>query len=395
MNILWVKVGGLWPINIGGRLRSFHIISELARRHKVTLITTHGPADDPVGLSKALDGRARVRSIPFAAPKAGTLRFAMALAQSWRSPLPVDLHKWTVPDVRAAVEDELERDDIDVCIADFLHAIPNVPANAKVPVVLFEHNVESMIWKRLADHEHGRFRHALLSIEAKKMRQAEADACRRSRSVIAVSDADAAMFGANAQSIPTGVDTMYFKANGTPEQPHHLVFSGAMDWFPNEDAIVYFANEVLPAIRREVPDVTMTVVGRNPSMKLKAAVAQSGVRVTGTVPDVRPFIDEGSVYVVPLRIGGGTRLKIFEALSMGKAVVSTTVGAEGLPLEDGRHFVRADSPDNLARSVVSLLRDAPRRRSLGAAGRQLVNEHYSWPSVARVFEERCAAAIGH
>jgi len=395
MNILWVKVGGLWPINIGGRLRSFHIISELARRHKVTVITTHGPSDDPVGLARALNGSARVRSIPYAAPKAGTLRFAVALAQSWRSPLPVDLHKWCVPDVRSAVEDELEREEIDVCVADFLHAIPNVPKDAKVPVILFEHNVESMIWKRLADHEQGRLRHALLSREAAKMREAEAEAVRRSSSVIAVSDADAAMFGENAQSIPTGVDTTYFKANGTPERPHHLVFSGAMDWFPNEDAIVYFASEVLPTIRREVPDVTMTVVGRNPSARLREAAGQTGVRITGTVPDVRPFIDEGEVYVVPLRIGGGTRLKIFEALSMGKAVVSTTVGAEGLPLQDGQHFVRADSPNAIARSVVSLLNDAPRRRSLGSAGRQLVNEHYSWPSVARVFEERCAAAIGH
>src|SRR6185503_19513481 len=129
-------------------------------------------------------------------------------------------------------------------------------------------------------------------------------------------------------AIPTGVDTSYFKPSARAEIPHRLVFTGSMDWFPNEDAILFFIDAILPRVRAVVPGVTLSVVGRNPSAALRAAAERAGLLVTGTVDDVRPYIDEALVYVVPLRAGGGTRLKIFEALAMGKAVVSTSVGAE-------------------------------------------------------------------
>jgi len=391
MNILWVKVGGLWPLNMGGRLRSYHMIAELSERHRVTVLTTHGPDDDPEALAKQLPQCERVVSFPFAAPKVGSLRFAGALARSWLSPLPVDLWKWRVPALRSEVEGILAGGVVDVCVADFLHAVPNVPLGGAVPVILFAHNVEYMIWKRLAANEPRLLRRALLEIEWRKVRRRERHACTRSRLVVAVSPIDSAALAENApaartRSIPTGVDTSYFSANGTPEAPAHLVFSGAMDWYPNEDAMLFFIAEILPSIRREIPEVTVTVVGRNPSARLRAAGETAGIRITGTVDDVRSFIDEGSVYVVPLRVGGGTRLKIFEALSMAKAVVSTTVGAEGLPLVDDQHFVRADTPTDFSRAVISLLRDPQRRRSLGNAGRHLVETRYSWSSVAQEFE---------
>src|SRR6185503_7113005 len=144
------------------------------------------------------------------------------------------------------------------------------------------------------------------------------------------------------------------------------VFTGSMDWYPNEDGILYFADTILPLIRRECPDAQVTVVGRDPSARLRAAASGRGVRLTGTVEDVRPYMSDAAVYVVPLRVGGGTRLKIFEALAMGKPVVSTTVGAEGLPLVPGKHYLRADEPADFARAVVALLRDPARRRRLGA-----------------------------
>ncbi|MBI3491888.1 MAG: glycosyltransferase [Acidobacteria bacterium] len=192
--------------------------------------------------------------------------------------------------------------------------------------------------------------------------------------------------------MPTGVDTSYFHPNGARAAAAELVFTGSMDWFPNEDAVLNFVDAILPRIRAAVPAVTLSVVGRAPSAPLRAAVEAAGGRVTGTVPDVRPFVDRASVYVVPLRVGGGTRLKIFEALAMGKAVVSTSVGAEGLPIAPGVHFVQADEPRAFADAVVSLLRDPARRRALGAAGRRLVEEKYSWTQVARQFEAACTEA---
>ena len=224
---------------------------------------------------------------------------------------------------------------IDLCVSDFLFAAANVPTDGTTPVVLFEHNVEYMIWQRLCALETRPWRRALFEIEWRKLRAREADACRAADLTIAVSEDDrrrleALAPGIRAASIPTGVDTNYFMPDGRQERANRLVFSGSMDWHPNEDAVVYFADAILPRIRAEIPDATLTVVGRNPTARLREVAARAGIDVTGTVDDVRPSIGEAAVYVVPLRAGGGTRLKIFEALAMAKPVVSTTVGAEGL-----------------------------------------------------------------
>ena len=393
MRILWVKIGGLWPLNMGGRLRSFHIIAELARRHRVTVLTTHGPADDPDGLVAELKGCERVVSVPFTIPKSGTPAFATALARSWLSPYPVDLWKCQVPALRTEVRQALAA-GVDVCVADFLVALPNIPPSRTVPTVLFEHNVEHVIWKRLQEVERRPWRRALLGLEWRKMQRYEAQACRRARLTLAVSEADRALLaagapGADIRAIATGVDTDYFQPDGATEDAAALVFTGSMDWYPNEDAILHFMEAILPRVRRQLPGVTLTVVGRNPTERLRAAAAAAGVVVTGTVADVRPHVARAAVYVVPLRIGGGTRLKIFEALAMGKAVVATAVGAEGLPVVPGEHYVRADSPDEFAEAIVGLLKDRSRRRALGEAGRRLVEEHYSWGQVGRQFERHC------
>jgi sugar transferase (PEP-CTERM/EpsH1 system associated) len=392
-----VKVGALWPPDTGGRLRSFHLLSELAQRHRVTLVTTHGPGDDPDTLASRLPGLKRLISVPYAIPKRGSAAFAWALSRSWVSGLPVDMLKLRVAAVSEEVRHHLVGGRVDVCIADFLSAMANVPTSRAVPVVLFAHNVEHMIWKRLSEVDGRLWSQALLELEWRKMRRYEARACARATVTVAVSDADRDRLadhapGAAVRTIPTGVDTSYFAPDGHHDAPASVVFVGSMDWFPNEDAVVFFVDFILPRIRAGVPEVTVAIVGRNPSSRLMALAPRHKVRVTGTVADVRPFLGSASVCVVPLRIGGGTRLKIFEALAMGKAVVSTTIGAEGLPLTPGAHFLQADDPQDFADAVVSLLRDPARRRALGSAGRMLVASEYSWPQVAAQFEAVCREA---
>ena len=391
MRILWLKPGGLWPLNTGGRLRSFHTVSELARRHRVVLLTTHGPQEDPEELAARLPNCERVCSLPHRPPKQGSARLLAALARSWLSDMPVDVWKWRVPRLRREAARLVEDGEVDLCVADFLTAVPNVPLEGRVPVVLFEHNVEHVIWKRLAAAERRPLPKLLLELEWRKMRGFEAAACARADLTLAVSEKDRAVLAENApgaeiRAIPTGVDTSYFTPNGHHESPADLVFTGSMNWYPNEDGVLHFVDETLPLIRREQPAAALTVVGRDPSPRLRQVVAASGGRVTGGVDDIRPFVAEGAVYVVPLRVGGGTRLKIFEALAMGKAVVSTTVGAEGLSLVPGEHLLVADEPAPFAAAVNSLLRDPARRRALGAAGRKLVEQRYGWPQVAREFE---------
>ena len=399
MRILWVKIGGLWPTNTGGRLRSFNILSELAREHQVSVFTTHLPGEDGEALKRQLPQCQRVQSFEFAAPKFRDRRFPLVLARSWFSSLPVDVYKHRVPELRRAVDELLAEGEIDLCIADFVFAAPNVPLGGPVPVMFFSHNVEYQILKRLAEAQDDPIRRGLLAIEWRKMRRYEAEVCRKARLTVAVSAHDRELHQADAtdaviRDVPTGVDVGYFKANGTPEDPAELVFTGSMDWHPNEDAIRHFIDEILPTVRREVPSVRLTVVGRNPSPGLRRAAEGAGVKVTGTVDDVRPYIDGAAVYVVPLRIGGGTRLKVYEALSMGKAVVSTGVGVEGLPLAPGEHYLKADDPAAFASAVVTLLRNPERRHALGDAGRQLTHERFAWPQVARVFGAHCEAARG-
>ena len=398
MHMLWVKMGGLWPSTTGGRVRSLRILSDMARRHEVSVITTHGPGDDPDGLARELSSCRQVISLPYVPPKRGSAAFPGVVARSWLSSYPVDLWKWRVPEVRRQVSALMASGSVDVCIADFLFAAANVPMGGPVPVALFEHNVEYMIWQRLCALESSPWKRALFEIEWRKLRAREADACRQADLTIAVSEDDrrrleAIAPGIRAGSIPTGVDTDYFTPRGHTERPHRLVYSGSMDWHPNEDAVLYFADAILPRIRAEVPDATLTVVGRNPTARLREVASRAGIDVTGTVDDVRPSIGEAAVYVVPLRAGGGTRLKIFEALAMARPVVSTTVGAEGLALQPGRHFVAADDPGAFAAAVVDLLRDPERRRALGQAGRALVETYYSWPTVAHEFEERCEEMV--
>jgi glycosyltransferase involved in cell wall biosynthesis len=406
MRILWVKMGGLWPATTGGRVRSLNTISELARHHQVQVITTHGVGDDPEGLQQQLSHCEHVVSVPYLVPKRGSAAFAAAVAGSWFSHYPVDLWKWRVAAVRREVRAALARGDVDLCIADFLFAAVNVPIAprshagdaANVPVLLFEHNVEYLIWQRLANLETTPWKRALFEMEWRKLRACEADAVTRSALTIAVSDDDRDRLaemspGSRVVSIPTGVNTNYFVPRRDSEVPARLVFSGSMDWHPNEDAVCYFVDTILPRVRAEFPETTFTIIGRNPSARVRELAAQPGIFVTGTIDDVRPAIAEGSVYVVPLRAGSGTRIKIFEALAMGKAVVSTTVGAEGLALESGRHFLAADTPHDFANAVIRLLRDPARRQALGDAGRALVDANYSWATVSRHFEARCEEVV--
>jgi sugar transferase (PEP-CTERM/EpsH1 system associated) len=398
LRILWVKVGGLWPLNTGGRLRTFHTIAELSQRHEVTVVTTHAPGDDGHALAAQLPACARVISLAHAPTKVGSAAFVLATTRSWLSPLPLDVWRWRIPAVRQEVDRLLAGGRVDLCVADFLVAVPNVPMGGPVPVVLFEHNVEHVIWKRLAQAPGPVWRRALLELEWRKMRRFEAAACTQADLTLAVSEADRRLLAATAPAarvaaVETGVDIEYFAPNGWHEKPATIVFTGSLDWYPNEDAVAHFVDEILPRVRAEVGAARFVVVGRNPSAKLREAAEAAGAVVTGTVDDVRPYLAEATVCVVPLRIGGGTRLKIFEALAMAKPVVSTTIGAEGLPVTPGEHLVLADGPEDFARAVVALLRDPARRRALAAAGRALVEQRFSWGRVALDFETRCRTAV--
>jgi sugar transferase (PEP-CTERM/EpsH1 system associated) len=391
LKILWVKAGGLYPPNIGGRIRSYHILKALARRHSITLFTFYAATKDDQ--HSVLEREfTQVVPMPLAIPAGRTFREALSYARYLLSPLPYTVSKFCKPQVAQRLLDTVSEDTPDVIVCDFVIAAQSIPWDMPIPKILFTHNVEAAIWKHHYKVAGNPFWKLLSWREYRAMERFERDCLKRADQVLTVSDHDRDVFSkvidpSRITVIPTGVDVEYFRPSPDRDQPATLVFSGAMDWMPNEDAMVYFIKRILPRIRRQIPNASLCVVGRNPSRALlELASSHQGIEITGIVEDIRPFVHRAAVYVVPLRIGGGTRLKIFEAMAMGKAVVSTTIGAEGLPVHPGQDILIADDPEKFAETAIRLLGDPVRREELGRTARELVNRTYSWDAVVQPFE---------
>lgn len=396
MHILWLKTELLHPVDKGGRIRTYQMLRALAREHRVTYLTLDDGTAAPDALARATEYAHEVIRVPFQPPAKWSPAFFVALARNLLSPLPYVLARYRSDAMRRALVDACARLRPDVVVCDFLFPAPNVPDDLGVPTVLFQHNVEAMIWARHAEVATNPVKRLYMREQWRRMRRREAAECRRFDHVVAVSPQDAAVFredyGVRAVSdVPTGVDTEYFRPSGREaRQPRELVFTGSMDWMPNEDAMLHFVAETLPLLRGRVPDVTLTIVGRNPPPRIRAlATADASIRVTGSVPDVRPYLERAAVFIVPIRVGGGTRLKIFEAMAMELPVVSTTIGAEGLPVRDGEEVRLADSPAAFAAAVAELLESPDRARTLGLAGATSVRAQFGWDRVAARFADAC------
>jgi sugar transferase (PEP-CTERM/EpsH1 system associated) len=403
MKILWLNAGLLLPLDKGGKLRTWHLMRHLAQRHAITYLSFSDPADtqaDRVGMREVCS---RLETVPRADAPKGTPRFYAGAAWHALDRAPYAVAKYRSRAYRHRAADLLAGERFDAVVCDFLPPAINLPDRLPCPSILFTHNVEAEIWRRHAETAATPISKLLLAQQWHRMLRFEGDALRRFDLILAVSEADRRTFErlypGTARAIhvvPTGVDTVYFApAAAETRQPPQLVFTGSMDWLPNEDGMLYFVREILPRIRQLEPEVTLAIVGRQPTPAVRRLAEAPGITVTGRVDDVRPYIAEACVYVVPLRIGGGTRLKIFEAMSMGKAVVSTTVGAEGLPVAPGQDIVIADEPARFTQAVVHLIRDVEARRRIETAARQLVVERYDWSAVAEDFDaalDRLAAA---
>jgi len=398
MRILWLSAGLLLPLDKGGKLRTFHLMRHLARRHEFVWLSfaePDQPADDIAGMSAVA---AEVHTIPRRAIGKNGMRFKAAAAAHVLRRLPYAVGAYLSRAYQDRVESLLSAGRFDLVVCDFLPPVANLPERLPCPSVLFTHNVEAEIWRRHAGTAGPTPKRWLLAQQWRRMLRFERDAVRRFDRVLAVSEADREtlrrLYGPlpPVDVVPTGVDTTYFAPSDAPEQPGRLVFTGSMDWLPNEDAMLYFARDVLPDIQQQEPLASLSIVGRTPTAAVRRLASTGSIEVTGRVEDVRPHIAAAQVYVVPLRVGGGTRLKIFEAMAMGRPIVSTTVGAEGLPVQAGTHLHIADTPQDFANAVLRLLRDEGERRRLGRAARDLVVERYDWSAAALELERSLIAA---
>ncbi len=401
MHILWVKTELLHPVDKGGRIRTYNMLRALRREHRVTYVTLDDGGAAPDAVERAAEYADELVRVPFRTAAKRSPKFYGELLANVFSPLPYAVAKYRSAALRRAIEELVARGTVDVVVCDFLAPSLNVPAGLPVRTVLFQHNVEAMIWRRHAEVARGAVARRYFREQWRRMEAFERAECRRFDHVIAVSAEDRDVFRSaygvpSASDVPTGVDVDFFRpSGGVAREPLDMVFTGSMDWLPNEDGILWFTDEVLPRIRDRVPGATLTVVGRNPPARIRALAERDPlVRVTGTVPDVRPYIERAAVFVVPLRIGGGTRLKIFEAMAMERAVVSTAIGAEGLPVAHGENVLLADAPQDFADAVTGLLEAPDRAGTIGASAAHLVRSSFGWDRVADIFADQCARAAG-
>jgi glycosyltransferase involved in cell wall biosynthesis len=402
VRILWLKTELLHPVDKGGKIRTFHMLKELKKDAHVTYLTLDDSDASDAERELAKEYCHEVVTVAHRAAAKFSPGFYKELLENVVSPLPYSMAKYRNRAMARTIATQLNalgKDD--VLVADFLFPCVNLPAGDwGVPSVLFQHNVEAVILRRHAETQANLAKKAFLYGQYAKMWLYERQTCRRFDEVVAVSKDDREKmvrdYGLSAVGeVATGVDVEFFRASGNQVvNPHEVAFTGSMDWLPNEDAIQWFTSEILPRIKQRLPDFKLTVVGRNPYPSLlELAKRESGIEVTGRVPDVRPYIERAAAYVVPIRIGGGTRLKIYEAMAMGRPLVSTTIGAEGLPIEDGKDLLLADDPQAFADTVVKVLTDAELARRVGETGARTVRERFGWGKVSAQFLASCEAAI--
>lgn len=394
MKILWLKTELLHPVDKGGRIRTYQMLKELRKEHEITYLTLDDGSAAPDARDLSNEYCSNLITVPHSVAPKFSPRFYAEIAGNLFSELPYFIAKYQSAAMRQKIEDVLAENAHDILVCDFLHPAINLPDEINIPTLLFQHNVEAMIWKRHYQVANNFGKRAYLRSQWHRAVAFEKQACSRFDAVVAVSKDDAEVFRSEyghgrVFDIGTGVDTDYFTpVNGDRTTKPNIVFTGSMDWLPNSDAVQWFIKEIFPLIKQEVPEATFTVVGRDPFPEiLELAKKDSSIKVTGRVDDVRPYMREAAVFVVPIRIGGGTRLKIFEAMAMGLPVVSTTIGAEGLPVTDGNEIVLRDSPDRFSRSVISLLQDRHIASKTAETACRVVRDKFGWSSIAKQFED--------
>jgi glycosyltransferase involved in cell wall biosynthesis len=382
-----------YPPREGHQLRSWHLLRAVSREHEVDLLSLQreqDPAEPPAALRDTVRSVHCVKLPPLRDPFAAF----SAVGKTVRDGDPLMLARYVPRALQKKFRGLIATADlVHLDILAVAGLLPDVPS--KLPVVLNEHNVESELLRARATMDTSRWRRGLLRWQADEFERFERDACSQASRVLACSEIDAARLrelapGSRVEVVPNGVDLAEFTpGEESREQENTLVFVGQMSWFPNRDGIEDFMANTLPVIREHC-DVRLRVIGRSDGMQAPENL-RDYVEFTGFVDDLRPLVQQAAVYVVPLRAGSGTRLKLLEAMAMGKAIVSTRIGAEGIGLRHGENALLADTPTDFAAAVCRLLADAPLRQRLGQAARRAAEREFGWDAIGdrllRVYSE--------
>jgi glycosyltransferase involved in cell wall biosynthesis len=399
----------VFPADTGAKIRNLNMFSRLsAKGDQATVVCYRNQNDSEADVEKMRHICTRLELVPWQENIGFSPGTLLGAVKNLVSPYPYSADKYTNTSMIERIRSLLQEEHYDALVVDTMFMAKLImPLEHRPPSICFQHNVEYVIRRRQFEKASNPFVKAFFGFDYVRMKWFEGNLEKWFDHLIMVSEVDRKTIAElgihHTSAVPLGVDTTEFTPAYEPaEQPStvdlpnpetDLVFTGSMDWLPNEDGLLWFISDVLPLLQK-THRTRLWIVGRRPGKTIAAAASQNpDIRVTGWVSDVRPYIAKAAVYIVPLRIGGGTRIKIFEAMAMGKPVVSTTIGAEGLPVTHGSDIVLADDPRAFASRVGHLLDHRSEAKALGAAARALVEAKYSWASAADVFADICRRTV--
>lgn len=390
MNILWISHIIPYPPKTGVLQRSYNLLRETAQLGDVYLLALHKKGVLPVQydlqeVKRELGRMCRhVEILDIPAELSKTKRYSL-LFRSIFSMDSLSVAFYRSDEMHKRIQELVSATKFDVAHFDTISLAEYAEDVGNIGKILNHHNMESDLLKKRSMIEKNVFKKIYYRNEVKKLRQYHINNCHKFDINFTVSDLDKELLleevpDIRIEVVPNGVDTEYFYqsgADGVVEKS--LTIISGMNWYPNRDAVLYMIKEIWPLLKREISDLSLTVVGAQPpEMLLEFAKKDNRVKVTGFVDDVRPYLENAEIYLCPMRDGGGTRLKILDALSMGKAIVSTTKGCEGIDVTPGKNVLIADTPSQFVIQIKKLLENKELRKSLGMEGRRLVLENYSW-----------------
>jgi glycosyltransferase involved in cell wall biosynthesis len=402
MNIVLVSEGSCYPPNSGSRLRIYHLMTRLARRHRITYLCRASGGPDEAWQARQHFAGLGIETVVVEDPVArqsGPLFYAR-LAANWFSPLPFSVTLHNSPGVHEAIRAHAANHRVDLWQIEWHPYLDAVPPGNGVRL-LSTHDVVSLIWQRHYETAGNPLKRWVLKRQWRKFERFERRVYHAADRVLAVSEQDARTlrerFGVeHADVVDNGVDNAYYAGLTRPEHSEEILYLGALDSHPNRDALALLLDEVFPAVLRRRPSARLLLVGRNPPDWVRTkAQALPNTEVHANVADVRPYLARSAVLAVPLRIGGGSRVKILEAFAAGLPVVSTRVGAEGLDVQAGRELLLEDGVEEMARALVEVLQHPAAARDRADRARRLVGACYDWEALARKLElvwERCLQA---
>jgi glycosyltransferase involved in cell wall biosynthesis len=377
-----------FPGGSGGQTRQFSLLNNLCERHDIDYVGPRANSAELESLQK-LFRKIMIPERNFFLRQAGSV--AKRIARSYPSCVRKQegMRLLLMPLVKKALKQE-RYDIINIEHTNVAHWLAPIKSPAKK--IMVAHNVKTVMWERYYQQSSGDERHELQRDYLKFVKY-EKTYLNFYDGIIAMSETDRGFIhhlcgnDLPVHVIPNGVDIEYFSTSSSEAEPMTLVFTGTMSHPPNDEGIQFFCKEIFPKILAKEPRAKLLIVGSAPSQEVQALADGSRIEVTGFVPDTRPYLTSAAVVIVPLLTGSGTRLKILEAMAMGKAIVSTTIGAEGIDCTHGKNISLADTPEEFSERVLGLMADQNQAKNLGMNARGLACEKYSWKNLSRNLED--------